>query len=204
MPYRPGSRLRRALDIARGSAADEHGPVAVSAPVEVSATRDPSPATASTTAPPESADADDAASTGRGRTQVRAPGSGRGLDALFSPVSEDAGQPADTWESAAQGWVQTENGELEWRPIVTTVDRLDQWSVATYLGIVSGEVLTPRATTDADSLARGRGKAVDSLVARLVARGGHAAIGVKLTVEESPDGLLVTATGTAVTLSHRR
>lgn len=212
-PHRPGSRLRQALDLARRSSAD--APLDP-APEPAANELDPAVPVAESAVPvvePEAAVHDPvevtptivtalipAAAATTDRKRVR----GRGLDALLPSGAKDYELNAETWETAAQGWVQTDDGGLEWRPIVTTVDQLDRWEVATYLGIATGAANTAADNPDAARLAWGRRRAVEQMVADAVARGAHGVIGVSFAHTTSPTGEVVTAAGTAVTLSHRR
>ena len=129
-------------------------------------------------------------------------GPGRGLEALLPTQPQGAADTHETWDAAAQGWVRTGDGELMWRPVVTTADRLDRWRVETYVGVVSGES-TSASPLDTSSLSRARREALASLVAKAVARGGHGVISMSFGLTDLEAGILVTATGTAVTLAHR-
>lgn len=182
--YAPGSRLRRALDIARQAGASS----APAAPTEQ---------------PLEDAGASTITEHRSGKTAEQPPAA--------SPTAADASPslPAETWETAVQGWVQLADGSLEWRPIVSTVDQLDQWVVGTYLGIASGQA---DAGSDSGvqgvdpgsgSLANARSLAVARLVDDAVRRGAHGVLGVALTVTHVAGRTVATAVGTAVTLTHR-
>jgi uncharacterized protein YbjQ (UPF0145 family) len=192
-PYAPGSRLRRALDIARGAAKPEPsepevaGPEADEQPVGRTTAQ---PVTARTTEHPVAA-----------RTPTRN-GLSPDLDAVLPAATDFTGE-ADTWESSAQGWVRSEQGTLEWRPIVATVDRLDGWQVATYVGVVTGRASLARPHGDLRLEALVRREAIDRMVEEATARGAHGVLGVTIGHADQPDGLVVTVAGTAVTLSHR-
>ena len=111
-----------------------------------------------------------------------------------------------TWERSAQGWVGKEGPSPHWRPVVTTTERLGSWEAATYLGIVTGEALVEivdDATVLSEALGRARAVAVNGMVDAGVARGAHAVLGVALSYTSLQWRLLVTATGTAVTLTER-
>ena len=104
---------------------------------------------------------------------------------------------------STQGWVRTDAGALEWRPIVTTTHALDHWEVATYLGVVSGQALVETPSPGARALGRARRDAVDEMVGEAVARGAHGVIGVAHEIAPFDGGYLVSMTGTAVTLTNR-
>jgi uncharacterized protein YbjQ (UPF0145 family) len=221
--YRPGSRLRQALDLARRSSTPASAPAA---PVqhadtarervypeeparpaeEISAATAPEPA--GEPLPQQDLPSREATVARLAPTASAAPlrrkGLGRGLDALLPANGSGAGLAPETWETAAQGWIQTDDGRLEWRPIVTTVERLDLWEVATYLGIVEGRADIGTTDAEAAGLAWGRRQATKQMTADAIARGAHGVIGVHFEYLEGPTGLAVTAFGTAVTLGHRR
>lgn len=203
-PYRPGSRLRRALDLARES----HRPrpdealraTGARPPTRPTTVDDPPPA--STTPTPQDpavrlAAEDPGSSTARSRRR----GLGRGLDALLPQGEPSAEVPRETWEASTQGWVHGEEG-LEWRTIVTTAERLEHWSIGTYLGVVSGRARTPIGDEPAATESSVRA-ALERMteVARL--RGAHGVIGVTLTLGHEPEGMVATAVGSAVTLENR-
>ena len=172
----------------------------------------PQPATAPTAEPAEPAQTNESTGDAVFTTLVppadgataRNRGPGRGLDALLPADTQHDETAPETWETAAQGWIRTDDDGLEWRPIVTTVDRLDHWKVGTYIGIASGRANTGTANPDSVRLSWGRREAVEHMTADAVSRGAHGIIGVSFSLTAGPTGLVVTATGTAVTLSHRR
>jgi uncharacterized protein YbjQ (UPF0145 family) len=106
------------------------------------------------------------------------------------------------WKEAAQGWAP---GEGKWRPIVTSTTNFDDWHVDTYLGLVSGEA-TARIdvveTALGTVLDEARRVAMDSLVDAAVTRGAHAVVACELTYTPLDHRMLVTVTGTAVTLKE--
>ncbi len=111
-----------------------------------------------------------------------------------------------TWRWTAQGWVEQEAGPPTWRPVVTTTVDFPEWQVDTYLGMIAGEA----AVDDPDDAAllgraldEGRAVATQGMVDAAVARGAHAVVGA--AVDYTPIGgrVVVTATGTAVTLRDR-
>lgn len=200
-PYRPGSRLRRALDIARES----HRPPGEGAAREAEARR-PTAATAvgdaSPAAPPRPADAGrPAEETSPAAARPRRRGLGRGLDALLPRDERAAEAPPETWETSVQGWVQGEDG-LEWRTIVTTTDRVEHWEVGTHLGVVTGRALTPDGG-DAAEAENGMRRALARMTEAATARGAHAVLGVSVSLASLSDGTVVTAVGSAVTLQNR-
>jgi uncharacterized protein YbjQ (UPF0145 family) len=138
-----------------------------------------------------------------------------------TPVVIEPAEPApewgDLWRESVQGWVRDETGTKVWRPIVTTTTAVPNWEIDTNLGMVTGEsacaidgggfaALLASAAGAASlhrELARDRRAAESSMVREAVARGAHAVIGVKLDYTPVGDCLIVTATGTAVTLRTR-
>ena len=189
----PGSRLRQALDIAR-RATVEPTPPATPQPALAHPDQEPV-ATPTPAASPAEMTSDPPTPLPQTATlaSVEAPDAAHRVD---RPVAE-------TWETATQGWVQADNGALVWRPIVTTADRLDHWAVATYLGIVSGEADATADLGYEDPMGRARQEAVRAMIGNALSRGAHGVIGVALSVTADESGTVVTAAGTAVTLSHR-
>ena len=132
--------------------------------------------------------------------------------------AQDAPEWGDLWRESVQGWVRTGDGTKIWRPIVTTTTAVPNWDIDTNLGMVTGE---SACAIDADrlgvllaspagaaslrrELAEDRRVAEEAMVQEAVARGAHAVIGVKLDYTPLGDCLIVTATGTAVTLRTAR
>lgn len=206
-PYRPGSRLRRALDLAREPtgprAADppvtpDRGTVTSETPTEPDTGPEPSPGGA---APGETAAPSPDPDTGTRHGRRQRPG--RGLDALLPTDGPAPDLTPETWETAAQGWVQTEDVGLEWRPVVTTADRLEHWAIGTYLGIVSGVGNTGTTRPDSGRVEWAKREAVGQMVDDATGRGAHGVVGVGVSLVAGPTGLTVTAIGTAVTLDLR-
>lgn len=144
-------------------------------------------------------------------------------DARWIQVEPQSPQPVtqestpnwgDLWRNSVQGWVRQDDGTKIWRPIVTTTTTVPNWEIDTNLGMVTGESACAvesegvRAMVeDRDGnvalrriLERDRAAAADGMVAEAVARGAHAVIGVDLDYTFLGECLIVTATGTAVTL----
>ncbi len=111
------------------------------------------------------------------------------------------------WQRSAQGWVTGADGRATWRPVVTTTERLANWDVHTYLGVVTAEVAVEAPGGDlrqvGATLAKGRQVGIEGLVDEAVERGAHAVISV--TMQYTPIGtrMLITMTGTAVTLQEK-
>lgn len=111
------------------------------------------------------------------------------------------------WQKSAQGWVTGSDGRAAWRPVVTTTQELANWDVHTYLGVVTAEVAVDAPGADlrqvGATLARGREVGIEGLVDEAVERGAHAVIGV--TMQYTPIGtrMLITMSGTAVTLQEK-
>ena len=111
------------------------------------------------------------------------------------------------WQRSAQGWVTAADGRATWRPVVTTTQELANWDVHTYLGVVTAEVAVEAPGGDlrqvGATLAKGRQVGLEGLVDEAVERGAHAVIGV--TMQYTPIGtrMLITMSGTAVTLQEK-
>ncbi len=111
------------------------------------------------------------------------------------------------WQRSAQGWVTAADGRATWRPVVTTTQELANWDVHTYLGVVTAEVAVDAPGADlrqvGATLAKGRQVGIEGLVDEAVERGAHAVIGV--TMQYTPVGtrMLITMSGTAVTLQEK-
>ncbi|MDJ0664375.1 MAG: heavy metal-binding domain-containing protein [Acidimicrobiia bacterium] len=111
------------------------------------------------------------------------------------------------WQRSAQGWVTGVDGRAMWRPVVTTTEQLANWDVHTYLGVVTAEVAVEAPGGDlrqvGATLAKGRQVGIEGIVDEAVERGAHAVIG--LTMQYTPVGtrMLITMTGTAVTLQEK-
>lgn len=111
-----------------------------------------------------------------------------------------------TWRWTAQGWVDEGTGPPTWRPVVTTTADFPDWQVDTFLGLVTGEA----AVADADdagllgrALDEGRTVATQGMIDAAVARGAHAVVGAGVAYTPLGGRVVVTATGTAVTLRDR-
>lgn len=132
----------------------------------------------------------------------------RAPDLPASEVSEEGGDYGlgrswgTEWPAAAQGWV----GD-DWRPVVTTTDGFPDWEVETYLGVISGESAVHAHLSDEEllgaSLDEGRAVAQRGLIDAAVARGAHAIVGVGIDYTQVGGRLLVTMSGTAVTLRNQ-
>lgn len=130
------------------------------------------------------------------------------------PAKHPAPEWGDLWRESVQGWVRQADGTKVWRPIVTTTTSVPNWEIDTNLGMVTGESACSldagrlgtllESTAGSESLRRelahDRGIAQEAMVEEAVARGAHAVIGVNLDYTPLGDCLIVTATGTAVTL----
>ncbi len=117
-----------------------------------------------------------------------------------SMLSGDGEAWGARWREAAQGWVEDESGASTWRPIITTSPTLSEWDVDTYLGVVIGDTSTDADEVTAEGVAAARETSTRHMVDEALARGAHAVVGVTYTVQPIGATVLVTATGTAVTL----
>jgi len=137
----------------------------------------------------------------------------------LAPITDyPAPEWGDLWRESVQGWVRQTDGTKVWRPIVTTTTSVPNWEIDTNLGMVTGESACDLdagrlgALLESESgseslrreLANDRGMAQEAMVREAVARGAHAVIGVNLDYTPLGDCLIVTATGTAVTLRTAR
>jgi len=106
------------------------------------------------------------------------------------------------WENSAQGWVAE-----QWRPVVTTTSGFPAWEVDTYLGVIAGEAAVHSLLADESllgaALDEGRDVAQRGLIDSAVAKGAHAVVGASVRYTQVGGRLLVTMTGTAVTLRDR-
>lgn len=139
------------------------------------------------------------------------------VEAPDDEPAQPAPQWGDLWRASVQGWVRGEEGTKFWRPIVTTTTSVPNWDIDTNLGMVTGEsacaldakrlgrlIDSGGVETLRRELAGDREVAESAMVDEAVARGAHAVIGVKLDYTPLQDCLIVTATGTAVTLRTAR
>ena len=111
------------------------------------------------------------------------------------------------WQRSAQGWVTGADGRATWRPVVSTTQELANWDVHTYLGVVTAEVAVEAPGGDlrqvGATLAKGRQVGIEGLVEEAVERGAHAVIGVAMQYTSIGSRMLITMTGTAVTLQEK-
>lgn len=112
------------------------------------------------------------------------------------------------WAASTQGWVRANDGTVMWRPIVTTTEQLDLWDIDRYLGVVTAEVAASVERIDdrdlGSVLTKAREMGIGGLVTEAIERGAHAVIGVSMSYTPVGSRLLVTTTGTAVTLREKR
>lgn len=111
------------------------------------------------------------------------------------------------WTGAAQGWVDRGPSGAAWRPVVTTAGDVPQWEIDTYLGVLAGESAVESHLSDTTllgaALAEGRDVSMQGLIEAAVTRGAHAVVGVNLDYTQIGGRLIVTTSGTAVTLRER-
>lgn len=111
------------------------------------------------------------------------------------------------WQRSAQGWVTGPDGRTTWRPVVTTTQELANWDVHTYLGVVTAEVAVEAPGGDlrqvGATLAKGRQVGLEGLVDEAVERGAHAVIGVTMQYTAIGTRMLITMSGTGVTLQEK-
>ena len=91
--------------------------------------------------------------------------------------------------------------------MVTTTTGFPDWDVDTYLGVIAGEAAVHSYLADefllGAALDEGRDVAQRGLVDAAVAKGAHAVVGASIDYTQVGGRLLVTMTGTAVTLRDR-
>jgi uncharacterized protein YbjQ (UPF0145 family) len=111
------------------------------------------------------------------------------------------------WQRSAQGWITGVDGRRSWRPVVTTTPELTSWDVHTYLGVVTAEVAVEAPGADlrqvGATLAKGREVGIEGLVQEAIERGAHAVIGVSMQYTPVGSRMLITMSGTAVTLQEK-
>lgn len=109
--------------------------------------------------------------------------------------------------ASAQGWIDRDTATPSWRPILATTEELTEWEIETYLGVVSAEVGIESRGADlhrlGDTLATGREIANQGLINAAIDRGAHAVVGVRMQYTPVGERLLITLSGTAVTLRDR-
>lgn len=179
-PNRPGRRLRQAIAAAQSPhnrASAEVAPLENGSPEEI--VIDLRPQTAAVEVPARTTETD----YGLGRSW------------------------GSEWNASAQGWVDRCPSGSTWRPVVTTTDDVPQWGIDTYLGVIAGESAVESHLTDSTllgaALAEGREISLHGLIEAAVARGAHAVIGVNLGYTQVGGRLIITSSGTAVTLRER-
>jgi uncharacterized protein YbjQ (UPF0145 family) len=104
--------------------------------------------------------------------------------------------------TGSQGWAVAEDGISVWRTVVTTTEQVAGFGVAAYLGPVWGEAVTASAGDGLElRLGQARQRATDLMVEQACGRGAHAVVGVRFQVTAVGLSAVVSATGTAITLS---
>jgi uncharacterized protein YbjQ (UPF0145 family) len=102
----------------------------------------------------------------------------------------------------AQGWTLGEGGLFVWRTVVTTSERVAGFEIASHLGPCSGDVAVASAGDGLESrIGLARERATQLMVDHACAKGAHAVIRVDYQVTSIGLSTVVTATGTAVTLT---
>lgn len=212
--------LLKALAAARRSLGDEHYSSEADAPDAVVVDIRPEHPTIEER--PESPPSVETGPDTGARARRAHPASGAPDWIMVEAPQEETARPApdwgDLWRASVQGWVRSEEGTKIWRPIVTTTTSVPNWEIDTNLGMVTGEsacaldasklgvLLETRSGVESlrRELADDRAVGETAMVEEAVARGAHAVIGVKLDYTPLRDCLIVTATGTAVTLRSPR
>jgi uncharacterized protein YbjQ (UPF0145 family) len=95
-----------------------------------------------------------------------------------------------------------EGGSFVWRTVVTTSDRVAGFEISSHLGPCSGDVAVASAGDGLESrLGLARERATQLMVDRACAKGAHAVVAVSYEVTSIGLSTVLTATGTAVTLT---
>ncbi len=111
------------------------------------------------------------------------------------PIPEDWGTRSD---DAYEGWVQDDEGVETWRMIITNLPTVAGYEIDEFLGLAVADSLV--ASHDVHAVAGGRRAAIDALTEDGVLRGAHAIVAVTHAVQPIDHQMLVTVSGTAVTL----
>ncbi|MBK5266571.1 MAG: hypothetical protein JJE47_03985 [Acidimicrobiia bacterium] len=111
------------------------------------------------------------------------------------PIPEDWGTRSD---EAYEGWVQDDEGVETWRMIVTNLPTVSGYDIDEFLGLAVADSMV--ASHDVETVAIGRRAAIDALTEDGVLRGAHAIVAVAHAIQPVGDQILVTVSGTAVTL----
>ncbi len=111
------------------------------------------------------------------------------------PIPEDWGTRSD---DAYEGWVQDDEGVETWRMIITNLSTVAGYDIDEFLGLAVADSLV--GSHDVHAVAGGRRAAIDALTEDGVLRGAHAIVAVTHAVQPIDDQMLVTVSGTAVTL----
>ncbi len=111
------------------------------------------------------------------------------------PIPEDWGTRSD---DAYEGWVQDDEGVETWRMIITNLPTVAGYDIDEFLGLAVADSLV--GSHDVHAVAGGRRAAIDALTEDGVLRGAHAIVAVTHAVQPIDHQMLVTVSGTAVTL----
>ncbi len=111
------------------------------------------------------------------------------------PIPEDWGTRSD---DAYEGWVQDDSGVETWRMIITNLPTVAGYDIDEFLGLAVADSLI--VSHDVEAVASGRRAAIDALTEDGVLRGAHAIVAVTHAVQAMGNQMLVTVSGTAVTL----
>jgi uncharacterized protein YbjQ (UPF0145 family) len=111
------------------------------------------------------------------------------------PIPEDWGTRSD---EAYEGWVQDDQGVETWRMIVTNLSTVAGYDIDEFLGLAVADSMV--SSHDVQAVASGRRAAIDALTEDGVLRGAHAIVAVTHAIQPVGDQILVTVSGTAVTL----
>ena len=111
------------------------------------------------------------------------------------PIPEDWGTRSD---DAYEGWVQDDEGVETWRMIITNLPTVAGYEIDEFLGLAVADSLV--GSHDVHAVAGGRRAAIDALTEDGVLRGAHAIVAVAHAVQPIDHQMLVTVSGTAVTL----
>ena len=102
-------------------------------------------------------------------------------------------------DDAYEGWVEDEAGVETWRMIVTNLPTISGYTIDKHLGLSVADSMV--ASHDVTVVAAGRRAAIDALTEDAVLRGAHAVVAVTHSLQTIGDQMLVTVSGTAVTVN---
>ena len=98
----------------------------------------------------------------------------------------------------AQGWVADSDGVETFRIIVTNLSTVEGYAIDVFMGLAVTDSMV--SSRDVSAIAAARQAAIETLISDARNRGAHAVIGVNHSAQAVDDGMIVTVSGTAVSL----